>query len=79
LKINRYNGLLSDTLNFILNPFITTGLSNKKMDKQVNVNPTKQFKDVREVMTYLKNNNTGSDEIIANIQRFIEKQPSDLK
>ena len=63
-----------DALYFLLNPYITTGISRKKIEKQVSVFPTVELKSAVEVMEYLKNNSTGSDENIANIQFFIKQQ-----
>ena len=78
LEANRSPTLL-DTLQFILNPFITTGLSSKKIKKVVTNKPSKEFNCAKAVMCYLKENNTGTDEVIANVQAFISNQPIEMR
>lgn len=60
-------------LKFLLDPFTVTGLSTKKIKKQVNILPTRTFKDFGELLSYVKENNTGTDEIISNVQNFIKQ------
>ena len=78
IKENAQNREFTQALNFLLNPFITTGLSSKKMGKTVTVTPTISFENPFEAFGYLQENNTGSDEIIANMQGFIKSQPADM-
>ena len=61
-----------ETLRWLLDPLITTGISDKKLTKVIN------FKEEpvvvsswMELMDYLKNNNTGRDEDILVAQRFL--------
>jgi len=71
LQSNKDNAQMRFVLHYILNPFITTGLSTKKINKAVTAIPTRQFATAEEAMTYLEQNNTGTDEVIANIQGFL--------
>ena len=72
------NQLFKDTLRFLLDPFITTGLSEKKINKKVKASPTINLQDPLTAMMYLRNNNTGTDEVIANIQAFIQQSPPEF-
>jgi DNA ligase-1 len=73
LTENKNNQLFKDILNFVYNPYILTGLSDKKINKNIvitmQINPV--LKTIEEVMQYLKINNTGRDIDIVNIQHFI--------
>ena len=78
IRANQDNQTFKDTLYFLLNPFITTGISAKKISKQVPKTRT-HFKDGFAVMKYLQENNTGTDMVIANVQGFINQQTDDMK
>ena len=56
---------------FIFDPYIVTGISKKKFEKEVSVSPDQELITIEDVITYLKNNNHGSDRDIANIQNFV--------
>jgi len=58
-------------LNFIYNPYITTGISNKKLSKNIDKN-LKRFLafSFYEVLEYIKTYNTGTDACIATVQDF---------
>ena len=71
LTENKSNGLLKDVLNFIVNPYILTGLNTKKINKKVNCTITKEIEDIYTMMNYLQNNNTGTDQVIVNVQYFL--------
>ena len=79
LQCNKDNPLLKVVLHFILNPLITTGLSSKKINKLVTAAPTKRFTSAEEVMEYLEQNNTGTDEVIANIQSFMNGNSEEMQ
>jgi len=68
------NSAFVNVLNFIYNPKVLTGLSRKKLNKKVKEGKEATFpiKTINEVMDYLKNNPTGTDEVIINIQSYIE-------
>lgn len=56
-------------LNFIYNPFKVTGISRKKLSKQLDPKFIKE-KTVRDMLEYILEHNTGTDEIIAQIYYF---------
>ena len=66
-------------LNYLLNPFLITGISAKKISKETDKAPSQQFSSFSELMEYLLVNNTGTDEIIANIRSFLAEVDSDLR
>lgn len=66
-------------LNYLLNPFLVTGISAKKIAKDVDKAPTADFDSFPELMGYILKNNTGSDEVIANIRRFLAKQEPEMQ
>lgn len=82
IAANKDNKLFRKCLVFLLNSNIVTGIADSKLRK-VNINTTKEkairkFNSFEEVMDYLKDNNTGRDEDIANIKGFIyDHQMSD--
>lgn len=76
IAANKDNELFKKCLVFLLDSNIQTGLSVKKINKEVRkteyILPT--FEDV---MQYLKNHNTGTDDDISMIQAFINEQPEE--
>lgn len=56
-------------LNFIYNPFKVTGISRKKLSKQLDPKLIKE-KTVRGMLEYILEHNTGTDEIISQIYYF---------
>lgn len=72
------NDTFSVVLDFVLNPYITTGLSDKKITKKVAVPALEELHSFTEALEFLKNNNTGSDEIIASIQKFIRERTPEM-
>lgn len=72
------NTLLKIILKFSFDPFVKTGLSSKKINKSVKVEPSFELSDVINCMNYLSDHPTGTDQDIANIQNFLNKQSSDL-
>ena len=66
---------VKDIIYFVFNPYIVTGVSKKKFNKQVLNDWTYDCLDIEDVMNYLKKHNTGSDRDIANIQHFVLKNP----
>jgi len=65
-------------IDYLLNPFLVTGISEKKISKETEKQPTKCFESFPELMQYILDNNTGSDEVIANIRQFLNAQESDM-
>lgn len=74
LEENKENDLLKDLLYFLYNPYIITGLSTKKINKEVKLNTSKELNSILNVIEFLKINNTGTDEYIKTIQNWISKQ-----
>ena len=79
LSENNNNEHLRLFINYLLNPFLITGISAKKISKETEKPPTKTFDSFRELMEYLTLNNTGSDEIIANIRHFLSEHDTDMR
>src|SRR5574344_2001609 len=84
IKDNADNQQFTDTLVFLLSPYILTGISEKKINKKV---PHLAYTGDLElnrfswerVKSYLEEHNTGTDEDIAFIQDFITNQPEDMR
>lgn len=72
---NKDNELFKKCLKFLLDPNIVTGISDQKINKDTpttRIDCAKQnLKSFEEVMKYLEEHNTGKDEDIANIKKFI--------
>jgi len=77
LKDNINNELFREVIFFLLNPFVLTGISEKKINKQV----TQQYivGNFYELANYIFKNNTGTDFDIGVIQSFINSQPKELQ
>lgn len=74
-EFNTNNNIRSG-LNFLYNTYIITGLALKKMNKKTKSEPNVRLYTLPEVMDYLLEHHTGSDQDIANIQAFINKNSS---
>ncbi|GAA0082883.1 ATP-dependent DNA ligase [Clostridium sp. CTA-6] len=74
LKENKDNQLLKDILFFLYNPYIVTGISTKKLNKNVKLEVNNKLDTITDVMKFLKVNNTGTDEYIRTIQNWITNQ-----
>lgn len=57
-------------LHFLYNPYVTTGISFKKITKPVVYTLDNAFATVHELLTYISTNNTGKDEVLAKIHAF---------
>ena len=79
LAENAGNELFRRLLDCLLNPFLITGISAKKISKDVEKPPSRQFSSFTDLMEYLFSNNTGSDEVIANIRQFLSAQDSEMR
>lgn len=66
-------------VNYLLNPYLITGISEKKISKQTDKQPSHSFGSFFELMDYVLVNNTGSDEVIANISEFLDAQQGDMR
>jgi DNA ligase-1 len=63
----------AQTMQFLLNPYIVTGLSMKKINKTIYTGGNENINTITELMDYLTINNTGRDYDIATCYRFMEK------
>lgn len=81
LKNNSNNELLKSILKFVYDPFIVTGLSKKKVNKQIGVlkGITYYIKDISQAMDYLKENNTGRDIDISHMESFYTNFSEDMQ
>lgn len=82
LEENKDNQMLRDILYFVYNPYIVTGLSSKKINKDIsNVTVIKTpiengiRIDITRIFDYLELYNTGRDEDIAYVQRYLNSLP----
>ena len=58
-------------LDYLLNPFFVTGISEKKISKPSTKEQTIRFESFHELMAYIRENHTGSEEVMANVQGFL--------
>ena len=78
IAANKYNELFKKCLVFLLDGNINTGISNKKLKKNVEMaNHIDVTCDFETIMEYLENNNSGRDSDISIVQGFIENQPEE--
>lgn len=73
------DGLFIKLLEFALSTYKITGLSKKKMNKKVKLNPTVELDTIDEAIDYVLKNNTGRDEDIANIKSYIQTLPLEIQ
>lgn len=66
-----------EILQFVYNPYIVTGLAKKKITKDVGNNVTCQMLDLYGIMRFVRENNSGSDEVIRTVQSFINGFPTE--
>ena len=83
LEENKDNQMLKDVLYFVYNPFIVTGLSNKKINKNLSNMVIKKIPlindpkfDMTCIFDYLIDHNTGRDEDIIYVQHYLRSLPS---
>lgn len=79
IRENKDNQKFTDTLVFLLSPYILTGISTKKIDKKVKPWIYTNDYSWSSVKSYLLSHNTGTDDDIAYIQDFIYYQPEDMR
>ena len=79
LAEKRNDGNVKKFLDYLLNPFFVTGISEKKIGKPVTKAPTIQFASFHELMPYIRENHTASDDILANVQAFLEGTEDELR
>lgn len=76
LEANKTDILFTNILRWLLNSFVISGISTKKIDKEL-FGVTGMVLDFPTLLDYLSENNTGRDIDIATIQYSIEEYPAD--
>lgn len=66
-------------LDYLLNPYFVTGISEKKINKPVDAEPTAHFPSFHELMNYIRANHTGTDEDLANVQAFLADADNEMR
>lgn len=79
LESQKENELLRDLLKFALDPYIRTGIGQSKLNKKIDQTGIKDYAFVEGVIEYLKQNNTGKDKDIAQVQNFIDHQDPEYR
>lgn len=59
-------------INFLLNPYVKTGISDSKIKKKFDLSDVEPFETTNEVIEYLSNNFTGRDKDIVVVQKSIQ-------
>lgn len=78
LKNNESDKEFREALTFLLNPYIVTGISTKKMKKKIKNMTIDSFPiDLGDLIAYLKENNSGKDIDIARINAYIDTLESE--
>ena len=79
IKTYGQDELFKKCLIFLLDTSIVTGISKAKINKEVGTTYNTQIPTLSDAMDYLMQNNTGTDQDIANIQFFIANQPEEYR
>ena len=79
LAEKRDDGNIKKFLDYLLNPFFVTGISEKKIRKVVSVEKSVHFHSFHELMTYVRKNHTGSDDVLANTQAYLDDVNPELR
>ena len=79
IKANEDNDLFKKCLVFLLDPNVVTGISKKKIGKEVAGVQRCFMSNFESVIEFLKNNNTGRDSDISIVQSFIKLQPEEYQ
>ena len=78
IKNNLDNELFVEVMQFLLNPFVLTGISKKKINKKViEFGVSCIPRDLLDIMSYLKSNSTGKDLDIFIVQTFLSQVDQD--
>lgn len=73
LSKNQFDEDIKFYLNYVFNPYITTGISYKKLSKNIDVKEYEKFESVYELLNFVAENNTGKDSVVQSINYFINK------
>ena len=77
LEQNKNNEILRDVLHFLNNPRITTGISKKKYDKDVQL-VENEIENISELMNYIKLNNSGKDDNVSRVKSYVNSIDSNI-
>lgn len=64
---------IKEFLRFLLSPFVITGLSTRKMSKNIKTVPDTIIETLQELFNYFESHSTGRDMDIVNVKGFIER------
>ena len=73
IKANEDDLLFKTTLKFLLNPYVVTNISKKKIEKKVKVEADEEIVSMYDLYNYLEHDCTGKDTQIASVQTFINE------
>lgn len=79
IEQNKDNELFKECLHFLLSGDVVTGISDKKITKNLGYTSTLEVQTWADCMNYLKANNTGTDADIMQMQTFVALQDEDDK
>ena len=73
IKANEDDLLFKTTLKFLLDPYVVTNISKKKIEKKVKVSADEEIVNMYDLYNYLSQDCTGKDIDLANVQAFINE------
>ena len=73
IKANEDDLLFKTTLKFLLDPYVVTNISKKKIEKKVKVEADKEIVSMYDLYNYLEHECSGKDTQIASVQAFINE------
>lgn len=79
IRDGKNDELFKKCLIFLLDGNITTGISKKKMQKEVSIVSNAVINSLDEAMEYLKTHNTGTDLDVANVREFMNSIEEDYE
>lgn len=77
-----FGELFLSICDFVYNPRIASGIAKKKMNKELNLGLkpiVTTYKPLNYVLNYIKENNTGSDKIVFELQTYINAQHEETR
>ena len=73
IKANEDDLLFKTTLKFLLDPYVVTNISKKKIEKKVKVEADEEIVSMYDLYNYLEHECSGKDTQIASVQAFINE------
>ena len=74
----QHNDLIKDFLYYMYNPYITTGISRKKIEYVPDHIVLTRYCEISEIMDYVVKHNTGSNEVLDTVYSYLSSLPYDL-